>query len=83
MKRIEELNQIELSLVINQKLNEIERGLECGLLDYALWKRVIEWSYTYVTTGGQSKYISKFTKIEAKITDIIKHDYPYYIILDL
>lgn len=83
MKRIEDLNEIEISLVINEKLIELETGIKRGLLDYGEWKRIVDMSYDFLKTGGKSKLISeRFTRLSNKVTEIMREEYSNFIILD-
>lgn len=83
MKRIEDLNEIEISLVINEKLIELETGIKRGLLDYREWKRIVVMSYDFLKLGGKSKLISeRFTRLSNKVTEIMREEYSNFIILD-
>ena len=83
MKRIEDLNEIEISLVINEKLIELETGIKRGLLDYGMWKKIIDMSYDFLKDGGKSKLISeRFTRLSNKVTEIMREEYSNFIILD-
>ena len=83
MKRIEYLNEIEISLVINEKLIELETGIKRGLLDYGMWKKIIDMSYDFLKDGGKSKLISeRFTRLSNKVTEIMREEYSNFIILD-
>lgn len=83
MKRIEDLNEIEISLVINEKLIELETGIKRGLLDYGMWKKIVDISYDFLKDGGKSKLISeRFTRLSNKVTEIMREEYSNFIILD-
>lgn len=83
MKRIEDLNEIEISLVINEKLIELETGIKRGLLDYGMWKKIVDMSYDFLKDGGKSKLISeRFTRLSNKVTEIMREEYSNFIILD-
>lgn len=83
MKRIEDLNEIEKSLVINEKLIELETGIKRGLLDYGEWKRIVDMSYDFLNQGGKTKFISnRFQRLSNKVTEIMREEYSNFIILD-
>lgn len=83
MKRIEDLNEIEISLVINEKLIELETGIKRGLLDYGMWKKIVDMSYDFLKDGEKSKLISeRFTRLSNKVTEIMREEYSNFIILD-
>lgn len=83
MKRIEDLNEIEISLVINEKLIELETGIKRGLLDYGMWKKIVDMSYDFLKDEGKSKLISeRFTRLSNKVTEIMREEYSNFIILD-
>lgn len=83
MKRIEDLNEIEISLVINEKLIELETGIKRGLLDYGEWKRIVDMSYDFLKQGGKTKFISnRFQRLSNKVTEIMREEYSNFIILD-
>ena len=82
MKRIEDLNEIEISLVINEKLIELETGIKRGLLDYGMWKKIIDMSYDFLKDGGRSKLISgRFTRMSNKVTEIMREEKSNFIII--
>lgn len=83
MKRIEDLNEIEISLVINEKLIELETGIKRGLLDYGMWKKIVDMSYNFLRNGGNRKLIiQRFTRLSNKVTEIMREEYSNFIILD-
>ena len=82
MKRIEDLNKTEMALVINQKLKELEDGIERGLLDYESWKKIVDISYSFLQNGGRSKLISgRFTRMSNKVTEIMREEKSNFIII--